>query len=69
MKKLILYLAKKFNVNIEKEIVKEVIKEKEVIRYIMPNEIVDGNVYVEGNLTIRGSLVVRGEISVFTKSN
>lgn len=74
MKKVLLFIAKMFNVDItetrivEKPVIKYI--EKEVIKYKLPvNEVLTGNVYVDGNLTIRGSLVVRGEISVFTKSN
>lgn len=61
MKKLILWLAKKFNVNIEVEriITKEVIE----YRYISQG-VIEGDVYVHGNLAIDGKLEVSGGLTI-----
>ena len=53
MKKLIIWLAKVFNVNI----VKETIVKKEVVKYrYLTNGTIKGDVCVEGNLLIDGTL-------------
>ena len=68
IKKFIIFLNKKFHIETIKEVEKQIIIEKPVIKWIMPNEIIDGNVYVEGNLVIRGSLVVKGEVVVYNQN-
>ena len=92
MKKLIIWLAKVFNVIITKEVIvekivykdrivevpveviKEVIKEVEVIKeievpvykdvkYIALKDEVTNDTYVEGNLIVKGYLYVNGEVT------
>lgn len=68
MKKLIVWLAKVFNANIEVEkiVVKEVIKEVVEYRYLSQGTI-EGDVYVDGNLIINGELNVKGGVTIFRK--
>ena len=92
MKKLIIWLAKVFNVIITKEVIvekivykdrivevpveviKEIIKEVEVIKeievpvykdvkYIALKDEVTNDTYVEGNLIVKGYLYVNGEVT------
>ena len=64
MKKLIIWLAKVFDVNIieEKIVVNEVVE----YRYLC-NEKIEGDVFVEGNLTINGALDVKGGVTILKK--
>ena len=59
MKKLIVWLAKKFGVETERVVVERVIETK----YI-GNE-VDGDVTIHGDLLIKGSLKVTGSITFY----
>ena len=64
MEKLILWLAKVFNVNMVKtEYVKEVVTE---IKYLTSGTI-KGDVSVDGNLLIDGDLKVSGGITLYKK--
>ena len=64
MKKLIIWLAKVFNVNI----VKETIVKKEVVKYrYLTNGTIKGDVCVEGNLLIDGTLQVDGGVTIIKK--
>ena len=64
MKKLIIWLAKVFDVNI----VKEKIVEKEVVEYrYLTNGVIEGDVFVEGNLVINGALDVKGGVTILKK--
>lgn len=63
MRKLILWLAKGFKVEIEKTVEKIVYKEK--IVYISLENEVNGNVTVAGNLTVKGYLFVEGDVSCY----
>ena len=66
MKRLIIWLAKVFDVNIieEKIVVKEVVE----YRYIT-NGVIEGDVFVEGNLTINGDLDVKGGVTIYKKED
>lgn len=64
MKKLIIWLAKVFEVNI----VKEKIVVNEVVEYrYLTNGNIKGDVYVEGNLLIDGTLQVNGGVTIYCK--
>ena len=96
MKKLIIWLAKVFRVNIYKivevpvekivykdrivevpvEVIKEIIKEVEVIKeikvpfyndvkYVALKDEVTNDTYVEGNLIVKGYLYVNGEVTCY----
>lgn len=64
MKRLIIWLARKFDVNIvqEKIVVKEVIE----YRYLTQGKI-EGDVVVDGNLLVNGDLDVTGDITIFKR--
>lgn len=64
MKKLIIWLAKVFNANIEVEkiVTKEIVKEVVEYRYLTQGEI-EGDVFVDGNLIINGALEVKGGVT------
>ena len=64
MKKLIIWLAKVFDVNIVKE--KIVVKEVVEYRYLC-NGVIEGDVRVEGDLLINGKLVVNGGVTFYGK--
>lgn len=64
MKRLIIWLAKVFNVNIEVE--KIVVKEVIEYRYLTPG-VIEGDVFVEGNLVINGALDVKGGVTILKK--
>ena len=66
MKKLIIWLAKVFDVNIVKEkiVIKEVVKEVIEYRYITPG-VIEGDVIVKGDLIIEGSLTVSKSITCY----
>lgn len=64
MKRLIVWLAKVFNVNI----VKETIVVNEVVEYrYLTNGVIEGDVFVEGNLVINGALDVKGSVTILKK--
>ena len=64
MKKLIIWLAKVFDVNI----VKEKIVVSEVVEYrYLTNGVIEGDVFVEGNLVINGALDVKGGVTILKK--
>lgn len=61
MKKLIIWLARKFDVNI----VKEKIVVNEVVEYrYLTNGTIEGDVVVDGNLLINGNLSVSGGVTI-----
>lgn len=60
MKKIIIWLADVFNVNITKEVVKKEIE----YRYLTEGTI-KGSVFVEGDLVIKGKLSVNGGITIY----
>lgn len=64
MKKLIIWLAKVFNANIEVE--KIVVKEVIEYRYLTQG-VIEGDVFVEGNLVINGALEVKGGVTFLKK--
>lgn len=64
MKKLIIWLAKVFDVNIVKE--KIVVNEEVEYRYLT-NGVIEGDVFVEGNLVINGALDVKGGVTILKK--
>ena len=61
MKKLIKWLAKVFNANIEVE--KIVVKEVIEYRYLTNGKI-EGDVIVDGNLLVKGNLSVSGGVTI-----
>ena len=65
MKKLIIWLAKVFDVNIVKEkiVVKEVMRDVIEYRYITQGKI-EGDVVVDGNLLVNGNLSVSGGVTI-----
>lgn len=65
MKKLIIWLAKVFKVDIttEKVVIKEVVKE--ILVSLNENEVINGDVIIKGNLIVNGSLVVEGEVTAY----
>ena len=67
MKRLIIWLAKKFNVNLvtEKIIYKDRIVDKIVEKQVALEGVVEGDVTVKGDLIVKGYLQVEGEISCY----
>ena len=67
MKKLIIWLAKIFDVNltVEKIIVKEKIDEKVVEKQVALEGVIDGDITVKGNLIVNGYLQAEGEIACY----
>ena len=72
MKKLIIWLAKVFNVIItkevivEKEIEKIVYKDRTVeVQVALDNEVIKGTCTVQGNLIVEGVLIVTGEVTCY----
>lgn len=65
MRKLIIWLARVFKVDIttEKVVIKEVVKE--ILVSLNENEVINGDVTIKGNLIVNGSLVVEGEVSAY----
>ena len=65
MKKLIIWLARKFDVNIvtERIVTKEVVKEFIEYRYLTQGKI-EGDVVVDGNLLVNGNLSVSGGVTI-----
>lgn len=65
MKKLIIWLAKVFDVNIEVEkiVIKEVVKEVIEYRYLTQGKI-EGDVIVDGNLLVNVNLSVSGGVTI-----
>lgn len=64
MKKLIFWLARIFDVCVEREVIKEVVVEKVVVKDRYLGGTIDGDVVVNGNLLVRGSLEVRGGVTI-----
>ncbi len=62
MKKLILYLAKMFNVSL----INTVYVDKIVEVKVLDTDYIDGNVTVNGNLTVKGILIVVGEVTAYS---
>ena len=63
-KKIILWLAKVFNVNLpERVVIKEV--EKIVEKNVALERVIEGDVTVKGNLIVEGSLTVTGEVTCY----
>lgn len=63
MKKLIVWLAKVFDVNI----VTEKIVTKEVVEYrYLTNGKIEGDVIVDGNLLVNGNLSVSGGVTIIS---
>ena len=68
MRKLIVWLARVFKVNLEKTTERVVYREKNV--YISLDKEVKGNVTVTGDLDVKGYLYVTGEVTCYdTKNN
>ena len=65
MKKVLLWIAKIFKVDLTKEIV---ITKVNTIYVSLDNE-VKHDVIINGNLTIDGKLIVSGEITCYNKNN
>lgn len=65
MKKVIIWLAKVFKVDlvVEKIVVKEVIKEVE--KLITLEGTIEGDVTVKGNLLVNGYLYIKGEVTAY----
>lgn len=65
MKRLIVWLARKFDVNIvqEKIVTKEVVKEVIEYRYLTPG-VIEEDVVIDGNLLINGNLSVSGGVTI-----
>lgn len=63
MKKLIIWLAKKFDVSIEKVVY--VNKIVEVPVPVLLTDVIEGDVLVKGNLTVKGNLKVEGDVIAF----
>ena len=61
MKKLIIWLAKMFNVSLEKEVIKYVTKEVE--KQVTLEGVIEGDVTIKGNLIVNGILEVNGEVA------
>lgn len=57
MKKLIQWLAVKFNAEITKEVIVP------IVEYVYDGDVVRGNLTVEGNLVVEGSLEVYGNVT------
>ena len=72
MKKLIIWLAKIFDVNITKEVIVEKEVEKIVykdriveVQVALDNEVIKGACTVQGNLIVEGVLTVTGEVTCY----
>lgn len=70
MRKLILWLAKVFRVDllpviVEKNIEKIIEKEVPVVQYVYNGDSVDGSLLVNGDLIIRGKCEVKGDLITF----
>ncbi len=63
MKKLIIWLAKIFNVNLTVE--KIIVKEKVVEKQVALEGVIDGDITVKGNLVVKGYLYVDGDVSCY----
>ena len=64
MKKIILWLAEAFGV----DVTRPVYVEKEVVKYISADDVIEGDVTVYGDLVVKGELKVEGNITSFKKS-
>ena len=58
MKKIIIWLAKVFDVNIEKPVIKKEIE----YRYLV-DDVYKGDIHIEGNLLVEGSVKVEGSLT------
>ncbi len=67
MKKLIIWLAKIFNVNltVEKITYKDKIVEKVIEKQVALEGVIDGDLTVKGDLVVKGYLYTDGEISCY----
>ena len=65
MRKLIKWLARKFDVNIvtERIVTKEVVKEVIEYRYLTQGKI-EGDVVIDGDLLVNGNLSVSGGVTI-----
>lgn len=65
MKRLIIWLARKFDVNIVKEkiVIKEVVKEVIEYRFLTPG-VIEGDVVVYGDLLVTGNITVSGSVTI-----
>lgn len=62
MKKIIIWLAKVFDVSIEREVVKEEIKYRYLVDGVYKGDLhIQGNLIVEGNVNVEGSLTFKGK--------
>ena len=61
MKKVIQWLAKVFNANIE--VIREVEVVKQTTYYLPKNGIIDDDITIKGNLVVTGSLKVTGSLT------
>lgn len=69
MKKILLWIAKIFKIDltVTKEVI--VVEQLPTIKYVSLTENIEGNVIVVGDLTIKGNLDVTGEITCFKINN
>lgn len=67
MKRLIIWLAKIFKVDltVEKIVYRDKIVEVPIEKLIALEGTIDGDVTVKGNLTVEGSLIVTGEVACY----
>lgn len=62
MKKIIIWLADVFNVNITKEVVKKEIEYRYLVDGVYKGDIhIEGNLLVEGSVKVEGSLTIKGK--------
>jgi hypothetical protein len=66
MKKLVLWLARVFKVELPQKTV-EVIVEKEVVKNYYDGDTIEDSLIVKGDLTVNGVCKVSGELTVFKK--
>lgn len=62
MKKLIIWLAKVFKVEITKEVVKKEIEYRYLVDGVYKGDLhIEGNLLVEGSVQVEGSLTIKGK--------
>lgn len=62
MKKIIIWLAKVFDVSIEREVVKKEIEYRYLVDGVYKGDIhIEGNLLVEGSVKVEGSLTFKGK--------
>lgn len=62
MKKIIIWLADVFNVNVTKEVVKKEIEYRYLVDGVYKGDIhIEGNLLVEGSVKVDGSLTIKGK--------